>query len=234
MNLVTSPLASDVSLDMRLLVVEDEPNLGFTLKESLSAQGFQTTLARSRAEAEVMVWEQPFDLLLLDVMLPEGPEAGFELAQGLRESGFHQPILFLTAREALPDRVRGLEWGDDYLPKPFALAELVARLKALGRRGEIKPQVLQISPQVELALEHRQVRRLGELVRLTAKEYQVLELLALNKGRVFAREEILERIWGPGFEADSNLIDVYVKNLRKRLGENVIETVRGMGYRLGE
>ncbi|GIW31876.1 MAG: response regulator [Meiothermus sp.] len=224
---------AEISLGVRLLIVEDEPSLASTLKESLSVQGFQVTLAASRSEAEALVWEQPFDLILLDVMLPEGPEAGFELAQALRESGFHQPILFLTAREALPDRVRGLEWGDDYLPKPFALAELVARLKALGRRGEIKPQVLQISSQVELALEHRQVRRQGELVRLTAKEYLVLELLALNKGRVFTREEILERIWGPGFEADSNLIDVYVKNLRKRLGEDIIETVRGVGYRLG-
>lgn len=224
----------DVSLGMRLLVVEDEPSLGSTLKDSLAAQGFQTALARSRTEAEELIWQQPFDLLLFDVMLPEGEEAGFELAAGLREAGFRQPILFLTAREALPDRVKGLELGDDYLPKPFALAELVARLRALGRRGEIKPQVLQLSPHLSLALERREVRNHGELVRLTAKEYLVLELLALNKGRIFTREEILERIWGPGFEADSNLIDVYIKNLRKRLSEGIIETVRGMGYRLGE
>ncbi len=223
-----------VSLGMRLLVVEDETSLGQTLTESLGAQGFETTWAASATEAEGLVWEQPFDLILLDVMLPEGDEAGFELAKGLRAAGFRQPILFLTAREALPDRVRGLEVGDDYLAKPFALAELVARLKALSRRGEVKPQVLRIGEDLEIVLEKREVRYGGQLVRLTAKEYQVLELLAINKGRIFTREEILERIWGPGFESDSNLIDVYVKNLRKRLFEGILETVRGMGYRLGE
>lgn len=225
---------STVTLAMRLLVVEDEPSLGQTLCESLAAQGFQPSLATSAAEAEKVVWEKPFDLFLLDVMLPEGEEAGFELAESLREAGFRQPILFLTARERLPDRVRGLEVGDDYLPKPFALAELVARLRALARRGEVKPQVLRVGDGLEIALERREVRYRGALVRLTAKEYQVLELFSLNPGRVFTREEVLERIWGPGFESDSNLIDVYIKNLRKRLYEGVIETVRGLGYRLGE
>lgn len=233
-----SPLAlskpGEVTSGMRLLVVEDEPSLGATLVESLSAQGFQPTLARSRSEAEEKVFVQPFDLLLLDVMLPEGDEAGFELAQGLRESGFRQPILFLTAREALPDRVKGLAVGDDYLAKPFALAELVARLKALNRRGEVKPSVLSLGHDLEIVLEKREVRLQGQLIRLTAKEYQVLELLALNQGRIFTREEILERIWGPGFESDSNLVDVYIKNLRKRIFDGIIETVRGMGYRLGE
>lgn len=220
--------------EMRLLIVEDEPSLGKTLAESLSDQGFETNLATSAQAAEEWVWNQPFDLMLLDVMLPEGEEAGFELAKGLRAAGFRQPILFLTAREALPDRVRGLEVGDDYLAKPFALAELVARLKALSRRGEIKPQILNLGDGLELALEKREVRYHNQLVRLTAKEYQMLELLALNKGRIFTREEILSSIWGPGFESDSNLVDVYIKNLRKRLHEKVIETVRGLGYRVGE
>lgn len=223
-----------LNLGMRLLVVEDEPSLGQTLGESLSAQGFHLRLVASAKEAEKIVWEEPFDLFLLDVMLPEGEAAGFELAVGLREAGFRQPILFLTAREALPDRVRGLQVGDDYLAKPFALAELVARLKALSRRGEVKPQIAKVGESLEVALEKREVRLDGQLIRLTAKEYQVLELFTLSPGRVFTREEILERIWGPGFESDSNLIDVYIKNLRKRLWEGVIETVRGMGYRLGE
>jgi DNA-binding response OmpR family regulator len=166
-------------------------------------------------------------------MLPEGEEAGFELARGLREAGFRQPILFLTARESLPDRVRGLEVGDDYLAKPFALAELVARLRALARRGEVRPRVVQAGP-LEVALEKREVRYQEQMVRLTAKEYQVLELFVINPGRIFTREEVLERVWGPGFESDSNLIDVYVKNLRKKLYDNVIETVRGLGYRFAE
>ncbi|WP_018467891.1 response regulator transcription factor [Calidithermus timidus] len=215
---------------MRLLIVEDEPSLGQTLVESLAAQGFEPYLASSMTQAETVIWEQPFDLILLDVMLPEGQEAGFELAHALRESGFRQPILFLTARESVPDRVRGLEVGEDYLPKPFALAELVARLKALARRGELKPQSIQLGD-LELVCERREVRYRGQPVRLTAKEYQVLELFALSPGRVFTREEILERVWGPGYESDSNLIDVYVKNLRRKLYDGVIQTVRGMGYR---
>jgi DNA-binding response OmpR family regulator len=227
----SATLAPGVKLDMRLLIVEDEPNLGQALVESLATQGFEPHLASSVTQAEEVIWERPFDLILLDVMLPEGPEAGFELARALRESGFRQPILFLTARESVPDRVRGLEVGEDYLPKPFALAELVARLKALARRGELKPQSIELGD-LELVCETREVRYQGQPVRLTAKEYQVLELFALSPGRVFTREEILERVWGPGYESDSNLIDVYVKNLRRKLYDGVIRTVRGLGYRM--
>ncbi|MCL4454325.1 MAG: response regulator transcription factor [Deinococcus sp.] len=218
---------------MRVLIVEDDSSLGQTLFESLSVHGFKPTLATSVEEAEVLVWQKPFELIVLDVMLPEGEEAGFQLAKSLRESGFRQPILFLTARESLLDKVKGLEVGDDYLAKPFALPELVARLRSLLRRGEVKPQILRLG-ELELVPEKREVRYRNELVRLTAKEYLVLELFLLNAGRIFTREEILERIWGPGFESDSNLIDVYVKNLRRKLYEGVVETVRGLGYRCSE
>lgn len=215
------------------MIVEDDSSLGQTLLESLSVHGFKPTLATSVEEAEALVWQKPFELIVLDVMLPEGEEAGFQLAKSLRESGFRQPILFLTARESLLDKVKGLEVGDDYLAKPFALPELVARLRSLLRRGEVKPQILRLG-ELELAPEKREVRYRNELVRLTAKEYLVLELFLLNAGRIFTREEILERIWGPGFESDSNLIDVYVKNLRRKLYEGVVETVRGLGYRCSE
>jgi len=218
---------------MRVLLVEDDPSLGQTLLESLAAQGFRLRLVTSAEAAWEALWQDAVDLIVLDVMLPEGEEAGFELARGLREAGFHQPILFLTARESLPDRVQGLEVGDDYLAKPFALAELVARLRALARRGEVRPTVVKAGP-LEVALEKREVRYQGQMIRLTSKEYQLLELFVLNPGRIFTREEVLERIWGPGFEFDSNLIDVYVKNLRKKLSENLIETVRGLGYRFAE
>ncbi len=177
-----------------------------------------------------MLWEQPFDLILLDVMLPEGDEAGFQLAQEMREANFRQPILFLTARETLPDRIRGLEFGDDYLAKPFALAEVAARLKALYRRGEMRPRTVSWG-EVELHSEAREVRRGGMLLRLSGKQYEVLELFMLNPGRVFSRDEVLERIWGAGFDANSNLVDVYVKYLRDKLDAGVIETVRGLGYR---
>lgn len=215
---------------MHLLIVEDEKSLADTLRDSLEAHGFQPVCANSAGEAWEVLWQHPFDLIVLDVMLPEGEEAGFRLSQEVRDAGFRQPILFLTARERLPDRVRGLEYGDDYLAKPFALAELIARLKALYRRGEIRPRQV-VWRDVVLCVEERQVRLQDTPVRLTAKEYEVLELLMLNPGRVFTREDVLDRIWGLEFEPNSNLIDVYVGNLRTKLGEVIIETVRGMGYR---
>lgn len=215
---------------MQLLIVEDDQSLADTLFESLSAYGFEPLCTHSADEAWAALWQHPFDLIALDVMLPEGDDAGFRLAEQLREAGFRQPILFLTARETLPDRVRGLEFGDDYLAKPFAMLELVARLKALHRRGETRPRQV-IWAEVLLLPDERQVRQHGVPVRLTAKEYEVLELLMLNPGRVFSREDILERIWGLDYESNSNLVDVYIKNLRAKLNEGLIETIRGMGYR---
>jgi DNA-binding response OmpR family regulator len=215
---------------VRLLIVEDEPSLAATLEESLRAQDFETYVASDARSAWEVAWARPFDLVLLDIRLPEGDEAGFEWAREFRESGFHQPILFLTAREALPDRVRGLEFGDDYLAKPFALSELVARLKALHRRGEVRARQVAWGD-LCLLVEERQVRLRGNAVRLTAKEYEVAELMMLNPGRVFTREEVLERIWGLGYDTPSNLVDVYVKNLRRKLADGLIETVRGVGYR---
>lgn len=215
---------------MRLLLVEDEVNLAAVLFEGLTAHGFDPIVAGSQTEAWRLAWERPFDVAVVDVMLPEGDEAGFAFAHELRDAGFRQPILFLTAREALPDRVRGLEIGDDYLAKPFALTELSARLKALYRRGDVRPRVLAWR-EVELVPEERLVRRAGEPVRLTKKEYEVLELLMSNPGRVFTRSEMLERIWGLGFDANSNLLDVYVRTLRGKFGDDLVETVRGVGYR---
>jgi DNA-binding response OmpR family regulator len=216
--------------EVRLLVVEDEVSLAQALRESLEGQGFRPTVVHSADAAWEALWAAPFELLLLDVMLPEGDEAGFKLAQDVREAGFRQPILFLTARETLDDRVRGLEFGDDYLAKPFAVTELIARLKALYRRGEVRPRSVQWRD-CELLLEVRQLRCGGELVRLTAKEFEVLELFMLNPGRIFSRSDVLERVWGASFDSLSNLVDVYVKNLRGKVKDGVIETVRGSGYR---
>ena len=222
-----------ILVGVRLLIVEDEPSLALALHESLGAQGFQPVVVGSTGEAWEALWRQPFDLILLDVMLPEGDEAGFEFARELREADFRQPVLFLTARETLPDRVRGLELGDDYLAKPFAVVELVARLRALYRRGEMRARVVRWGD-FELLSDARQVRYRGNPVRLTAKEFEVLELFVLNRGRIFTRDEVLERVWGVGFDSPSNLIDVYVKNLRGKVGEEAIETVRGLGYRFPE
>jgi len=214
----------------RLLLVEDDLTLGQLVVQALEAQGFHVRWAKDQEEAWVFVWEESFDLLVLDVRLPEGEEAGFALARALRESGFALPILFLTAKDALEDRLAGLEVGEDYLTKPFALPELVARTRALLRRGELRPRRVEVGD-VVLEVEARRVLKGGTPVGLTAKEYQVLELLFLNPGRIFSKEEILERIWGPGYESNSNLVEVYVKNLRKKLGEGIVETVRGLGYR---
>lgn len=214
---------------MRVLIVEDDPSVALALDEGLRAAGFDTVSAGSAEQAWQALWGAPVDLIVLDVMLPEGDEAGFEWAADVRAAEFRQPILFLTARETLPDRVRGLEYGDDYVAKPFALVELVARLKALSRRGEVRPRVVRWRD-VTLEPELRSVRRDDALVRLTAKEYEVLELFMLNPGRAFRREEVLDRVWGAGFETPSNLVDVYVKNLRRKLGDDLLMTVRGLGY----
>lgn len=215
---------------MRVLIVEDDVSLASTLADSLAAEGFTVTLAHDRETAWEVAWREPFDIAVLDVMLPGDDEAGFWLAAELREAGFRQPILFLSARDAVPDRVRGLDHGDDYLPKPFALDELLARLKALFRRGEVRSAVLRWRD-VELHPLERSVTRAGETVRLTTKEFEVLTLLMQNPGRVFTRAEMLDRVWGFGFETDSNVLDVYVSNLRAKLGAEIVETVRGVGYR---
>lgn len=215
---------------VRLLIVEDEVSLAQALRESLEAQSFQPVVVHSAEAAWEALWASPLDLILLDVGLPEGEDAGFRFAEEVREADFRQPILFLTARETLPDRVRGLELGDDYLAKPFAVVELVARLRALYRRGEVRAKSVRWGD-YELITEARQVRHMGAPLRLTAKEYEVLELFLLTPGRIFTREEIIERVWGMSYDSPSNLVDVYVKNLRGKLSEGVIETVRGLGYR---
>ncbi len=215
---------------MRLLIVEDDMSLARTLVDALQERGFETVHAGSAQAAWEALWAGPIDIVLLDVMLPEGGAAGFEWAAAVRDADFRQPILFLTALESVPDRVRALSHGDDYLAKPFALPELEARLRALGRRGEIRPRTVRRGD-IVFDVESRSLWRAGTPVRLTAKEMDVLEVLMLAPGRLFRREELLDRVWGAGFETPSNLVDVYVKNIRRVLGPDTIETVRGLGYR---
>jgi DNA-binding response OmpR family regulator len=215
---------------VRVLIVEDDAALAATLVETLRAHGLRPLHAGDREAAWLLAWREPFDLVVLDVMLPGDDEGGFRLGEDLRAAGFKQPILFLSARDAIPDRVRGLDLGDDYLPKPFALDELVARLKALNRRGDARSDSVTWRD-VEVRIGDRLVTKGGESVRLTNKEFEVLALLVQNPGRAFTRADIVERVWGLGAEQSSNVLDVYVSTLRGKLGDGIVETVRGIGYR---
>jgi DNA-binding response OmpR family regulator len=215
---------------MRVLIVEDDAALAATLDEALRAQGLKPLVAGDREAAWLLAWREPFDVVVLDVMLPDDDEGGFRLGEDLRAAGFRQPILFLSARDAIPDRVRGLGLGDDYLPKPFALDELLARLKALYRRGDARRDVVRWRD-VEVHVADRLVTRGGASVRLTNKEFEVLALLVQNPGRAYTRSDIVERVWGLGAEQSSNVLDVYVSTLRAKLGDEIVETVRGVGYR---
>ena len=217
---------------MRVLITEDDPTIRSSLAQSLREHNYAVDEAGNASEAKGLLENYEFDALIMDVRLPEGGNAGFELVASLREAGLASPVLFLTARDSLADRVAGLDaGGDDYLVKPFELEELHARLRALLRRA--RPSVGKILEYGDFKLDwqSRMVSKAGHSVHLTAKEFGILEVLASNPGRVFSREEIADRVWGSEFEAETNVVDVYVKNLRRKLGAWVVETVVGMGYR---
>lgn len=220
---------------MRVLVVEDERRLASVLKQGLTEQGYAVDLAFDGEEGLALAELEPYDLLVLDVMLPVLD--GFAIARRLRAAGKRMPILLLTARDAVDDRVTGLDSGaDDYLTKPFAFRELLARARALMRRdGRRRDPVLRAG---DLTLDPatRLVARDGRAIELTSKEYAVLEYFLHNVGRVLTRTQIAEHVWDYDFVAMSNVIDVYVRSLRRKLdddGDNrLFHTVRGVGYQL--
>ena len=219
---------------MKLLIVEDEAPTAAYLRRGLGEEGFAVTLADSIAAAEDAIVGASYDAILLDVMLPGG--SGFDLCRSWRESGVTTPILFLTARDDISDRVKGLNLGgDDYLIKPFAFDELLARVRALVRRGSAAgPQSRLRVADLELDMERRRVTRNNEIIPLTAREYRLLEYLAVHAGKIVTRADIWENVWGADAEPDSNVVDVYVRYLRNKLGRSpdIIETVRGAGYTL--
>ncbi len=217
---------------MRVLLVEDEDGLRKPLAAMLRHQGYEVQEAASLDEAWDAFVEAEPDLVSLDVMLPEGEEAGFRFAEELRAAGYQGPILFVTARDAVDDRVRGLDLGgDDYLVKPFELEEYAARIRALLRRGaQVKKSLIDRGPLV-VDLAARKVFWQGREVAITGREFALLELFALNPDRVFTPEELLERLF-PGSESGLRIVRVYVHRLRQKLGPAVIATVPG-GYRLG-
>jgi two-component system OmpR family response regulator len=220
---------------MRVLVVEDERKLGELLRRGLGEEGYAADLADRGEEALWMAHAVPYDAIVLDVMLPGAD--GFEICRRMRGSGVWAPVLMLTARDAVDDRVNGLDAGaDDYLTKPFAFEELLARLRALTRRAPVeRPPVLQVG---DLRLDpaaHRAWRGDEELD-LSAKEFALLELFMRRPGVTLSRTQLLDGAWDIAFESRSNVVDVYVRYLREKIdrpfGHHSLETIRGVGYRL--
>jgi two-component system OmpR family response regulator len=220
---------------MRVLVVEDEKKLGELLGRGLREEGYAADVADRGEEALWMARAVPYDAIVLDVMLPGAD--GFEVCRRLRHDGVWTPVLMLTARDGVDDRVVGLDAGaDDYLTKPFAFEELLARLRALTRRAPVeRPPVLEVS---DLRLDpaaHRAWRGEVEL-ELSAKEFSLLELFMRRPGVTLSRTQLLDGAWDIAFESRSNVVDVYVRYLREKIdrpfGRDSIETVRGVGYRL--
>jgi two-component system, OmpR family, response regulator len=220
---------------MRALVVEDEVKMAALIRRGLIEEGYAADVARTGEEALWMARATPYDAIVLDVMLPG--RNGLEVCRSLRDSGVWSPILMLTARDGVDDKVSGLDSGaDDYLSKPFSFAELLARLRALTRRGPSeRPAVLEVGT-LRLDPATRQAWRGEAEVDLSAKEFALLETFMRNAGDVLTRLDLLEHAWDYGYENRSNVVDVYVRYLRAKIDRpfrvDSIETVRGVGYRL--
>lgn len=216
----------------KLLIVDSDVLQANELGEALAFQDFVPTVVHSAGASWAAVSTSTFDLIVVDATLEEGDDAGFELAQRLRDAGFRQPILFLTARNELAARVRVYEHGDGYLHKPFELPELVAKLGALSRRDSLLPKTVTWRD-LELVPAKRKVHRGDKLVHLSAVEYEIVALFMLNPGQLFTYDEIIEKVWGMDYTPRSNLLAVHIKNIRQKVGdESFLETVRGRGYRL--
>jgi two-component system OmpR family response regulator len=222
---------------MRILVVEDELKMAGLLRRGFQEEGYAVDVAGTAAEAVWMGSENPYDAVILDIMLPDGD--GFSVCRRLREAENWAPVLMLTARDAVDDRVAGLDSGaDDYLTKPFSFAELLARVRALLRRGSSERPVTLRAGDLELDPAARTVTVAGVVADLTAREFALLEFMMRRKGEVLSRSQLREHVWDFAYEGDSNVIDVYVRYLRNKLdrafGLDLIQTVRGAGYRLRE
>jgi two-component system copper resistance phosphate regulon response regulator CusR len=222
---------------MRVLLVEDDPGLAAIIKTGFAEHGVQVVTVPTFAEGKTKATLGSFDVLVLDVMLPGG--SGFDLCRELRAREVGTPILMLTARDTVDDRVAGLEVGaDDYLTKPFAFRELLARVRALGRRrGAPLPETLRVRD-LEVDLDAHRVRRAGKSIELTAKEFALLEFFVLHPGQVVDRAAITAHVWDENHDPFTNVLEVLVRRLRRKIDDaypiKLIQTVRGAGYRLGD
>jgi DNA-binding response OmpR family regulator len=222
---------------VRVLLVEDDAALAGALRDGLSGRGIAVDAVGSAREAEAMLAVEPYDCMILDLGLPD--RDGLDLLRDLRERGHPLPVLVLTARGTIAARVAGLDGGaDDYLPKPFALPEVIARVRALMRRGgTVTPVVLRVAD-LELDPGRFQVTRAGTPITLTAKEFAILEYLMRHAGQLVTRTMLLEQCWDAGYEGLSNLVDVHVSRVRRKLegagGPTLLHTIRGAGFVLDE
>jgi DNA-binding response OmpR family regulator len=217
----------------RILIAEDEPRIATFVEKGLRSQGFTTAIAADADEAIEMALGDNFDLMLLDLGLPV--KDGLTVLEELRGQGVNLPIIILTARDDIQDKVAGLEGGaDDYMTKPFRFEELLARVRLRLRSDRATTNEDKMTLQVgDLAIDFR-TRRVSlhhKDIELSAREFNLLETLARHPGQVMSREQLLDRVWGYNYDPGSNIVDVYVGYLRKKLGSDLIETVRGMGYR---
>ena len=219
---------------MKVLIIEDQARLGQFLKQGLAESRYTVTWARNCAEADEAISETTFDAIILDLGLPDGD--GLDLLRKWRHGGYNEPVLILSARDTVEDRIKGLDIGaDDYLPKPFSLEELQARVRSLVRRqATVKNTVLQHAG-IELDLLSHTVKLNGQSIDLTSREYALLEIFMQNHGRILTRTLIAEKIWASHYDVDTNLLDVYMSRLRAKLetpGKTLFKTVRGVGYQL--
>jgi DNA-binding response OmpR family regulator len=218
--------------DMRVLVVEDDEDLRISVSVELGAAGLEVWQAADLMTADALLRQSPFDCVVFDRMLPDGD--AIDYVQHQRRAGWCAPVLFLTARDTIADRVAGFAaGGDDYLVKPFSVAEMAARVRTLCRRADGRPSVLRHAD-LEVDCARRAVRRGGVLLTLSDKEFAVLEFLAIRPDQVVSRTDLIEHCWDASADPMSNVVDVVVKRLRRKLGApELIHTIRGRGYRLG-
>lgn len=219
---------------MRLLVIEDEAKIADFLRRGLESAGYAVDVAGDGARAMDLLFATDYDLVILDLMLPDID--GLELLKKIRNRKANPPVLILSARDAVNDRVKGLEYGaDDYIVKPFAFVELLARTRALLRRGQPMPERLVVG---DLTLDciRRKVTRAGDVIELAPKEFSILEYLMRNRGRPLSRTMIVEHVWDMEYDGLTNIVDVYIRHLRAKIDDNypvkMIHTVRGVGYML--
>ncbi len=215
----------------QILIAEDEPRIASFLEKGLRSNGFVTTVAPTGTLAASLLRERSFDLVILDLGLP-GPD-GHQILQELRGRGDQTPVVVLTARDGVGDTVAALDAGaNDYVTKPFSFEELLARVRVRLRDGAAGESTVLRAGNVALDLRARRATVDGRTVELTAREFMLIETLMRHPGQVLSRPQLLDQVWGYDFDPESNVVDVYIRYLRQKLGQELIETVRGMGYRL--